>query len=243
MKKSLTLALALIALVVFTGLGVAQERRHAQGPPLVGTQTAIRCCECLGKAYTLDLSTGHAPWKVTPPSSSASSAFNTSPIAGVWMTIPGAGWIQPVSSPTPVNVPAGVYKYSVSFSIPKWIIPSSIKLEGKFAADNSAKVYLDTPGNTLVVCTGSSCFKAPDAPKSFSALNITGPTHTLVIEVTNDGNYSGLSVNATVTRQCAREGNLGNSRARVPTTRRTKAFCLANQHGGDTGEMKRRFSV
>ena len=164
---------------------------------------APACC-----AYNLDLTTGQGSpidplWKVN-----GTSAYTTPPVVG-WLTVPfaPARWIQPVPSPTPApNVPAPlpIYKYTIQFNVPPCPVGHA-QLNGTFAADNSAKVFLQ-PGNHPITITAClhNCFKAPQAPVALSvpsALLTPGP-HTLEIDVTNDGGYSGLIVKAQVMRIC-----------------------------------------
>ena len=164
---------------------------------------SLPCCECLGKTTSLDLSTGQGGtatdplWKVN-----GNPAYVTSPFPG-WLT--GlAKWIQPIASATPGGVPAGTSSYTVRFMVAKCTIAmTEVSLQGKYAADNGAKVLLD--GNPIASCPGIYCFKAPDAPASFAATITTPGVHTLQIDVMNQGGPSGLQVNATVRGQCKRE--------------------------------------
>lgn len=207
MKKVLTLALAIVALTILSSFGIAQERSevreikvdpNTQVPPQMPT---LRCCECLGNVTTLNLSTGQASpvdplWKVNN-----GPAYTTPPYPG-WATNLGpAQWIQPVASPTPSNnVPVGVFKYTLQFNVPKCSIPSDVRLDGKFAADNAANVSLD--GNPVTSCPTPFCFKAPGQPLTVAGI---GPgTHTLTFDVKNEGGPSGLIVNLKLTRQCVK---------------------------------------
>ena len=205
MKKYLTLAAAFVVLAICIGLGAAKAQDQKPLPPPQGAPATLKCCECLGQTSTLDLSTGQGSpidplWKlnVTAP------AYKTPPVSS-WVSLAPASWIQPVASPAPsFNVPPGIYKYSVKFNIRDCTIPSvEVRLDGKFAADNSAEVWFDS--NLITSCPGPTCFKAPGV--NFSVPAIAPGNHTLEIRVKNDGSYSGLIVNAKLTRQCAREGN------------------------------------
>lgn len=220
MKKLLTLALALAALAVLTTFGVAQERGQLgevkidPALQLVLHIPSLPCCECLGKVTTLNLSTGqNSPidqlWKVN-----GGNAYTTPPYPG-WATNLGpANWIQPVASPTPAaNVPVGTFKYTVQFNVPKCAIPSDVQLQGKFAADNGAKVTLD--GNPVTSCPTPYCFKAPGQP--LSATGIGPGTHTLSFDVKNEGGPSGLIVNAILTRRCVKENPHSQGGAADPT--------------------------
>lgn len=199
MKKSLTLALALVALAVLSGFGLAHPQGGRKPPP------SLPCCKCLGESHTLDLSTGQGS-PIDPIWNVNGNPAYTTPKVSSWIALPGAQWIQPVASPTPSkSVPAGVYKYTVKFNIPKCTIPSDIRLDGKFSADNSAKAFLDIPTQPVGSCPGPTCF-AGSVPLTVNPAWLTpGSTHTLEIDVTNDGSYSGLIVNAKLTRQCPKE--------------------------------------
>lgn len=162
---------------------------------------SLPCCRCLGDVVMLDLGTGKSSpidplWKVN-----GGPAYTTPPYPGWITTLAPANWIQPVASPTPSpQVPGGVYKYTVQFNVPTCTIPSEVRLEGKFAADNSAKVFLD--GNPVTACTVPTCFKGPTAPVSFSVPSILPGPHTLTIDVTNNGGPSGLVVAAQLKGEC-----------------------------------------
>jgi hypothetical protein len=133
MKKLLTLTLAVAALIVFAGFGVAQKNEGVNIDPSLEVQSrtsSLPCCECLGKVTTLNINTGQSSpidplWKVN-----GNSAFTT-PKVSSWIALNPAQWIQPVASPTPSNnVPPGVYKYTLRFNIPKYGRPSLFHLSG-----------------------------------------------------------------------------------------------------------------
>lgn len=153
----------------------------------------------------LNLSTGQgsglqdALWRVNgnPTYKTALSAWLTAPFTP-------ARWIQRSNSPTAQPIAAGSNKYTVRFVVPPCSVGQA-QLSGIFAADNSAKVFLQ-PGNHPIPITTclNNCFKTPQAPVALnvpSALLVPGP-HTLEIVVTNDGGYSGLIVNAQLKRKC-----------------------------------------
>ncbi|HEV2706240.1 MAG TPA: hypothetical protein VGV59_09975 [Pyrinomonadaceae bacterium] len=170
---------------------------------------SIQCCECLGQATTLDLSTGQSSPADTLWTVNGGTVYTTTPVAG-WLTLPPAGWIQPVASQTPsVNIPAGLYTYIARFNVPKCTIPfSEVRLDGQFAADNSAQLFFDSVSVPGASCAGPTCFKSPQAPVSFSITNITPGTHTLEVRVRNDEVYSGLLLKAQLTAQCRKEATL-----------------------------------
>lgn len=207
MKKSLSFALTLFTLFILGVYGVAQRRAEIkEGPNASALQVqpkplSLSCCECLGGVTTLDLSTGQASpidpfWQVN-----GGPAYTTPPYPG-WATNLGpAKWIQPVAAPTPApNVAVGVFRYTLRFDIPKCTIPSEVRIDGKFAADNGANVSLD--GKAVTSCPTPNCFKTPGQALSIAGI---GPgAHTLIFDVRNEGGPSGLIVNAKLTRQCQR---------------------------------------
>lgn len=163
-----------------------------------------KCCH-----WSFDLSTGKGSistdpqWKVN--NGNAYVVSNLSNLSGVWMLLPPASWIQPMASGTPVYANADTYRYTLEFAIPSCGC-SHVQLTGSFAADNSAQAYLD--GNPIpgASCPGPTCFKSTQAPVSLNgAPAMTAGMHTLEIDVKNDGpnaSYSGLIVNARLTRTC-----------------------------------------
>jgi hypothetical protein len=212
MKKFLMLTLALVALGTIATFGLAQEPREIKidRVPSQSLIPSLTCCECLGKVTTLNLSTGQASPKDPIWSVNGNFAYTT-PKVPSWIALPQAQWIQPVASPLPSNnVPGNAdYTYTVTFYIPKCTIPNSVRLNGNFAADNSATAKLDGIAIPGASCPGPVCFNTPQAPVPLNGAPPIGPgQHTLEIVVHNLGGYSGLIVNAKLTRQCAR-GNAG----------------------------------
>ena len=216
MKRLLTLVFALTMLTALAGVSSAQrhpvkEATEATGSLAIAVQgpvaSSLPCCECVGKVTTLNLSTGQSGpndplWTVN-----GTAAHPTTPYPG-WMAptnaqLNPAKWIQFPNQSTPAsNVPAGNYKYSVKFNTPKCVIPSTITIEGYFAADNSATVSLD--GNPIPTTTCSTnCFNVPQAPVHFSVTVPSNSSHSLDFVVNNLGGPSALIANVKVTRKCA----------------------------------------
>jgi len=214
MKNFLMLALALLAVGTTTTFGLAQKPLELKLDSTIQVPSrmpTLPCCECLGKVNTLDLSTGQAGPKDPIWSVNGNFAFTT-PKVSSWIALPTANWIQPVASPLPSNNVPGTpdYTYTVRFYVPRCAIPNSVRLTGNFAADNSATANLDNIPIPSASCPGPVCFNNPQAPVSLNGAPplTTGTWHRLDIVVHNISGYSGLIVNAKVTRQCAR-GNLG----------------------------------
>jgi hypothetical protein len=180
-----------------------QDERTAVPAPRVPT---LGCCDCVGQSVSLDVSTGQGNGSTDPFwQVNGGPAYITPPVSS-WVTLPQAKWLQPVASPTPSsNIPAGVYKYTLKFSVAKCTIPiTGYQLTGKFAADNSAIVRLD--GGQIFQCTGSYCFQNGTA-LTFN-LPLSAGSHILEFDVTNDGSYSGLLVNAQIKGQCTKQNHL-----------------------------------
>ena len=161
------------------------------------------CC-----SWSLDISTGQGGstdslWKMN--NGNAYIVSNLAGLSGVWMVLPPARWIQPVNSSTPGYAGAGTYRYTIKFTIPA-CHGSHVQLTGSFAADNSAKAYLDNIAIPGASCPGSTCFNSSQAPVSLNgAPAMSSGPHTLEIDVKNDppaATYSGLIVNARLTRTC-----------------------------------------
>lgn len=167
-------------------------------------QLKPKCC-----GWSLDLSTGKGNgstdplWKIN--NGSAYIVSNLSNLSGLWLTLPPALWIQPSASATPINANAGTYRYTLEFAIPSCGC-SHVQLTGSFAADNSAQAYLDSIPIPGASCPGSTCFNSTQAPVSLNgAPAMAAGSHTLEIDVKNDppsATYSGLIVNARLTRTC-----------------------------------------
>jgi hypothetical protein len=146
---------------------------------------APSCC-----AFNVDLSTGQGNWTVN-----GGSAYVTPPVSAWTVSMPPAQWIQPVAFPTPApNVPAGLYRYTISFNVPSCVM-GHVELNGALAADNDATAFLDT--TPLTAC--SNCF---GSPVPFNVTTVLPGPHVLEVDVSNTSGYSGLIANAQVRRIC-----------------------------------------
>ena len=191
-KRSLTPALAFLTLTLSISFGMAQEQSERKILPSL--MAASACCAGPG-GDPFNINTGQGEpidprWKVN-----GSTAYTTDPVTGAWTpTLAPARWIQPVASPTPsTNIPTGDYTYTLQFNMDMF----DLRLEGKLAADNSAKVfYLN---NLIASCAGPNCFNIPQAPLSFSIKCGQLNPNALKIVVNNQGSYSGLVVNGRLT--------------------------------------------
>ena len=206
--KKLAIALAILAVLVAPAVAAPGPTPISVATPTltpiaIFTPTPIECCN-----YHLDLSTGQGNgpqdplWKVN----SGNPTYITSPFPG-WLTAPfsPARWIQQPNSPTPQIVPPGVYRYTADFVVPDCPVRVTVQLNGTFAADNSALVFLQ-PGNHQIPITTclTFCFTSPQAPVSLSVPSVllVPGSHTLEIRVKNDSSVSGLIVNAQLEVTC-----------------------------------------
>lgn len=209
--KISTLAFALGALVLSSGVCIAQEadkgpdRPHPQAPTL-------QCCQCIGgKSIApppLNLSTGTVQWTVN---GGQPTYVITSPMSN-WVNLPPAKWIQSVNSPSPGDVGTGPFSYATTFSVSKCAIPfTAVQLNGTYAADNGATITMIPPGpspTSTSTCTAHTypyCFMAPGESYSFIVPSVPpAPVlRTLNVSVANQvGTVSGLLVNATLDARC-----------------------------------------
>lgn len=220
MKRLLALVFALTMIAVLAGVSSAQRRPDATAAPIEAVATlgltpqapaapTLSCCDCVGKVTTLNLSTGQGGPNDPIWTINGAPAHPTSAYPG-WMATTNAmlnpaKWIQFPNQSTPAsNVPAGNYKYNVRFNTPRCVIPSTITLEGYFAADNSATVSLD--GNIIptTICS-NNCFNVPQAPVHFTVTVPSSVSHSLDFVVNNLGGPSALVANVKVTRRCAKD--------------------------------------
>jgi hypothetical protein len=199
-EKDMNWRRAFILLLFALGVGLTSSTAGAQQS--APKKLLLPCCECLGRSVQLDLSTGVAPWTVSPgagPTPTTLSAWTASASP--------AKWIQPVSPATATatsNLPANTtYHYQVAFTVPdNCTIPyDHVELAGKWAADNDGKVNLGPPISNISNCTTGNCFGAPIA---FSVASVNVGSHALTVDVTNRSLYSGLLVNAVLTGHCTK---------------------------------------
>jgi hypothetical protein len=61
-----------------------------------------------------------------------------SPVNGNWATTFPTGWIEPATVQSNTT-----FTYKLVFNMPNCTIPMAVRLDGKYAADNSAVAYLD----------------------------------------------------------------------------------------------------
>lgn len=205
-RRLRTMALALILVGSGPTLpSVAQERMGVRPPARV---IQLPCCRCLdGKKTTVNASTGAVPWNVAFGNSAAQPAGLASNVA--WTPVPPGKWIGSGSENE------GVYTFQMPFQMPKCVIPMQVTISGKFAADNSGKLYIG--GNLVASSQGTPDYgflPGSVTPFTWSGTLAPGPQSIKVV-VTNSGGPTGLVVAATITVTCPRQpldhGNLGDA--------------------------------
>ena len=130
-----SMALALMLVLNWPALPAAAQDRSAVPPP----QKEIRlpCCRCLdGKSTSVNASTGTAPWNVAFGTSAAQPVVSASNVS--WTPVPPGKWVGPAGSAN-----TGAYTFQMPFQVPNCVIPMQVTISGKFAADNSGKLYID----------------------------------------------------------------------------------------------------
>jgi hypothetical protein len=179
---------------------LAQQGRAVGPPTFAVLQPAPRiirlpCCRCLdGKRTNVNVSTGTVPWNVAFGNSAAQPAALTSNVA--WAPVPPGHWIGTGSET------AGNYTFQMPFQVPRCVIPMQVTISGKFAADNSAKLYIE--GNLVASSLGTPNYGF--LPGSVTPFTWSGPlvpgAHSIKVVVTNSDGPTGLVVAATITVTC-----------------------------------------
>jgi hypothetical protein len=144
----------------------------AFGQHNTGTQG---CCDLLDPFWTLT---------AAPPGVTLGPVFSTAIDDRGWVPpSPNSWWINPTGHQDPM--PAGFYDYSITFSL-----GSPTDIMGEFAADNSACIL----GFGICTVNGDHGFEQY-TPFDLGVLG-TGQ-HTLVFEVSNESDITGLEVEFT----------------------------------------------
>ena len=194
------IVLAAAAAVVLPA-AVAAQPGGAMGPK--GREVSVPCCTCVdGSTKTASLNTGAVPWMVSGPGVSGSTtAVGTS--LSAWAAIPGASWVGP-SAGASGGAQAGTYTYTVRFRVPRCVIGGRVVVKGRAGGDNRVTVLLDgaplgsTPGNTQYG------FHAANFVNFNGAVTSAG-THTLTVQVQNEGGPTGMAAQATIEMQCPKD--------------------------------------
>jgi hypothetical protein len=177
------------------GRTVAQAEQGVLQP--VPQPIRLPCCQCLdGKTLpAINASTGAAPWNVAFGSSAAQPVATASNAA--WTPVSPGQWVGPSGSAA-----VGDYTYLMPFQVPKCTIPMQVTISGKFAADNSAKLYID--GTFVKASQGTPNYGfLPGSVTPFSWTGALTPgAHAIKMVVTNSSGPTGVVVAATITVTC-----------------------------------------
>ncbi|HEX8217418.1 MAG TPA: hypothetical protein VF577_08125 [Allosphingosinicella sp.] len=182
-------------------------------PPVVNDGVVQLPCCTSGTANIVRVDTGSAPWKVRIPSLTYSQPV-LSPAPNIaWATVDSSAWVRPPGGANPDSHAGGVYSYTIPFRVQACGVGRTLTISGRFAADNTASAFLDTPGGP-----GSSPFATQTTQThGFQTANITSFSttvtsaaagiYTLRFEVTNEQNGfnsdSGLAVSAVIATNCS----------------------------------------
>lgn len=197
--KSALLGTLCAPLILGSTIALAQAAGDAAGPgPAVRSVKAV-CCKCTdGSKQTASISTGTAPWRSTSAPSGTALAPVVASGNAAWTAVPGGSWVGPAGAPSQ----AGSYTYELRIEVPRCVIsPRALSIEGRFAADNSAKVYFD---NTQIAVSQGAVNLGYQAAgvTPFTIPGVTAGTHILKIVVNNAGSVTGLNVSGQVTTAC-----------------------------------------
>jgi hypothetical protein len=191
-----TIARAVLTAAPFTAL-LAAAPAAAQGPPTKAI--LVPCCKCAdGSVQTVDISTGAAPWRVSPPSGAPAAAVPvpTSSIPSTWTTaLAPAVWVQ-----HPAGEADGTFDYELRFQVQKCAIKPDVTISGQFSADNSA---------TLTVGGPTPVFTAPGSTAYTSTFPFSVPAAigagAIEVKVVNNEADTGMVLRGTITVRCPRE--------------------------------------
>jgi hypothetical protein len=145
------------------------------------------------------IDTGAASWQVSNPGSTSlgpvANAANVS-----WVALPPARWVGPPTGGTST----GDFTYQLQIYVPRCTIPSQVRLAGRFAGDNSVRVFFDERRIAASGGTPNYGF-LPGSVTPFAVSSLTPGLHTLRVVVTNSGGPTGVIVEAALTATCPRE--------------------------------------
>ena len=169
----------------------------------------LPCCSS-ATVSIVRIDTGSAPWKVKVPGATSSQPVASAPPHGAWAAVNSATWVMPPG--TTYIHPVGTYSYTIPFEIPTCNTGRHVTVSGRFAADNSASAFLDTPAGIAATpfasqATATHGFQAAHITP-FSITNVSGQPgiYVLRFEVKNVGtSYSdtGLAVSGIIATHCA----------------------------------------
>lgn len=175
--------------------------------PVISDGVVQLPCSTSGASF-VRIDTGTAPWVVKIPSLNSSQPVSPGPSSTAWATVNSASWVIP-PGPSSATHPGGTYSYTIPFKVPP--CSCDVRVIGRFASDNTASAFLDTPAGIAATPFASQA----TATHGFQAANIT-PFSTMVaaaqpgnyvlrFEVTNGSgsqSVTGLAVSGIIAPHC-----------------------------------------
>jgi hypothetical protein len=144
---------------------------------------------CIGPTFTMRLDTG------VGPDGAPLAAGAVDPEWRIWVAGATGAWITP--NATGIWGPRGYYTYERPFTVPSNAY--DVRVDVTYAADNQVRFF---DRAAVVTFLHESATHAFGAKTSFSyTLTETG-SHALAGRLFNQGSYTGLLVEATVTGKC-----------------------------------------
>lgn len=190
------LARLLMGAVLTTSMFAVSIPASAQGPR-PPRAVVLPCCRCLdGKTTTVNVSTGAVPWNVAFGNSQAQPAGPVSNVA--WTPVPPGQWIG-TGSQNP-----GTYTFQMPYQVPNCVIPMRVTIAGKFAADNTATLYVEGHAVASLGTPNYGFLPGSVTPFTWTGTLAPGP-HNIKVVVTNSDGPTGLVVAATITVTCPKE--------------------------------------
>ncbi|HVQ07845.1 MAG TPA: hypothetical protein VMS43_05380 [Allosphingosinicella sp.] len=168
-------------------------------PDIPADAIRVPCCRCLdGHQQVVNINTRTAPWQVGSPGSTGVqpvvAAGNVS-----WYPVPPAGWVGPPGNPTAV----GDYTYFIRIYVPRCTIPGRVILSGRFGADNSARVFLDS--GQIAASQGTPNYGFLQGSITPFSTPVGPGVHTLRVVVRNIGGPTGMILQGQLTFTCPRD--------------------------------------
>lgn len=117
-----------------------KTQEAAPSPEPILCVIRLPCCRCAdGGILRIPIHTGTAQWRVTPPTTTLAQIVIPASNSGWTASLPPASWVTSSTA----SEEEGDHAFELQFYVSKCVIPSEIRISGQFAADNSAKMYLD----------------------------------------------------------------------------------------------------
>lgn len=182
-------------------------------PVIINGAVQLPCCTS-GTPNIVRIDTGSAPWMVRNPSSTYFHPVVSLPPNTMWATVGSSTWVRPFAEAgaSATAHPEGVYTYSLQFRVPACASGRTITISGRFAADNTASVFFESPVGPFATLIASQTSRID----GFRAANITTFSKTIAsavpgsyalrFDVTNEQfrfSDTGLTVSGVIATNCS----------------------------------------